>query len=416
MSIRTPLRNFVHHCDGRGVSRNRLILLLFSIFTAFSGFQLWSSFVASLDGTVNVRKSSRNHLSDIAPALKCLGYASDVVTFQHFNITIKYPKDPFDHFQEIHEKLSRWNLSHIPPHSGPQYQGPWIEDHWQQHFLSKAESLSNTNFSSVFGPYIPLLAAWTDIWVAGNYKYDDYELIKTLKEALRPTVLYITVSQNDDGFPGDNADFQQLQDAYNILVLSAGGYGHVPLPLLKQREEVLPKIPFNNRTHLVSYVGSREHSPRDMRFKMLDVVGYEHYFYGDGWRSVMQDSKFSLCPRGFGRTSYHVMETLQMGLIPIQVYLEEDIPWLPYAATILENISFATTVENLPALLTQLEQLSDNEIMRMEREIEGLISDYFTFEGVMKQIEQFMVNPEQSALVCQALPAHAGSNRKKYFS
>ena len=129
----------------------------------------------------------------------------------------------------------------------------------------------------------------------------------------------------------------------------------------------------------------------------------------------MQDSKFSLCPRGFGRTSYHVMETLQMGLIPIHVYNIEDIPWLPYANSVLKNVSFTTTVENLPALIQELDQLPDTRIDQMEQEVEGLIEEYFTFEGVMKQIEHFMVDPESSALECQPLPKHPGSRRHEHL-
>lgn len=37
------------------------------------------------------------------------------------------------------------------------------------------------------------------------------------------------------------------------------------------------------------------------------------------WREVMADSFASMCPRGFGRTAYHLMETLQQGLVPVHV-------------------------------------------------------------------------------------------------
>ena len=123
----------------------------------------------------------------------------------------------------------------------------------------------------------------------------------------------------------------------------------------------------------------------------------------------MQSSKFSLCPRGYGRTSFHVMETLQMGLIPIHVYMKEDIPWLPYANSILKNISFSITIEDLPALIQELEQMPHSTIEQMEQEIEGLIEEYFTFEAVMRQIELFMIDHTSSALECQPLPENPGT-------
>ena len=122
----------------------------------------------------------------------------------------------------------------------------------------------------------------------------------------------------------------------------------------------------------------------------------------------MEQSKFSLCPRGYGRTSYHVMETLQMGLIPIQVYLEKDQPWLPYGE-IMQNISYAVTTTELPKLIRQLAKLPNATIARMEETIETMREDYFSFQGVLQQIGKFMVNPTSSALVCQAITPDAKS-------
>ena len=78
-----------------------------------------------------------------------------------------------------------------------------------------------------------------------------------MQNLLREDVLYITVSQNADGFVGRCEEFQHLQDKFHITVLSAGGYGHVPIPLLKQQEIRRPKRrPFPLRTSVV------RHEPR----------------------------------------------------------------------------------------------------------------------------------------------------------
>ena len=39
----------------------------------------------------------------------------------------------------------------------------------------------------------------------------------------------------------------------------------------------------------------------------------------DEWHRVAGDSKVSLCPRGYGRTAFHLFEILQLGLIPVHV-------------------------------------------------------------------------------------------------
>jgi hypothetical protein len=96
--------------------------------------------------------------------------------------------------------------------------------------------------------------------MARGSKYSDPNLLKTSKEVLRTDVVYITVSQNDDGFPGNQKEYQLLQDEYNIVVLIA----RVSCSLLKQPEQVVPKIPVSNRTHLMSYVGSTTHASKDL--------------------------------------------------------------------------------------------------------------------------------------------------------
>jgi hypothetical protein len=372
----------------------------------------------------------------LQPALDCLGYGNALPQTHRYaedkddsssrsNLTIQYPSRPWDHYQDIHQKfLAQWvGRQNVPYHHAPGYQGPWIENHWQKFVQQQTKTnLDNDNFHTVFGPYIPLIPAWTDIYVQGGYQGEAGEkLAKALRQALQSNVVYITVCQNDDGFPGSNRLFQQIQQEYNIVVLSSGGYGHVAIPLLKQTERLVKKrrhkVPISQRHRLVSYVGSLQHAPHDLRARMMDVVGYDgdQYFYGKRWRRVMWDSKFSLCPRGFGRTSYHVMETLQMGLIPIQVYMDNDIPWIPYP-TLLDNLTFTTTLKDLPLLLKTLEQMPESSIETMEEEIAALRPQYFTYMGVLNQIQLFMLDRDGSAaLQCEPLPKHAGSNRRQYF-
>ncbi|KAG7351575.1 hypothetical protein IV203_010935 [Nitzschia inconspicua] len=402
----------------------------------------------------NTTKGFSSSSSFLQPALDCLGYHNNNHN-NNKNVTLlRYPMDPWDHYHEIHSQyLKAWmGRSNVPYHKAPGYKGPWMENVWQDRVQKLvATTLDNHNFHTVFGPYIPLTPAWTDIYVDGGYKTETngsgaMELVTALRDVLRPNVIYITVCQNDDGFPGNDPHFERIQRQYNILVLSSGGYGHVPIPLLKQPEYTVSKtilrramrVPVHKRRHFVSYVGSLHHAPDDMRriMMMMDTIGYDHYYYGRWkWRHMMYQSKFSLCPRGFGRTSYHVMETLQMGLIPIQVYIDDDIPWMPYSSTILSNISFTTSLSNLPILIQQLKNMSDSEIDAIEHDIRRFIPDYFTYDGVWKQILLFMIrhnddnndhnndddhnfnhyNYDNTALQCQPLPKHPGTNRPKYF-
>jgi hypothetical protein len=385
-----------------------LAVILVTMLSYFAAHH-WLDQNERLGGVVSQKSETetpRCRSVNMTHALRCLGKPVNVTT-----AAIHYPSDPYDHFMELQQALQPW--TNIKPHKAPGYQGPWIENHWQRHFGRLAGTLHNHNFCTVFGPYIPLLPAWTDIWKAGGY--DDPAFLQTLQHVLRGDVLYVTVVQNDDGFPGNHRPFERLMRRHNMVVLSAGGYGHVPIPLLKQPERPLRKPPVADRRHLVSYTGSLNHAPRDMRRDMLSVIGEQHYHHGRRWRNLMRDSKFQLCPRGFGRTSYHVMETFQMGLIPVQVYLDGDIPWMPYE-TLLRNVSFWTDLKGLPALLEHLETIGDDRIAQTERSIEELTPRYFTYAGVLHQIERFLHDPSSGALECRPLPGHPGTGRSKYFS
>jgi len=395
------------------------------------------------------RRPSRNARSGRAsalmrPALACLRRSSPGLR------NLSYPSDAWRHFDEVHAALAPW-LQSAPgfrPHGAAGYGGPWLENVWISHFQAEAHAAraARKELSAVFGPYIPILVPFTDQWVHGGprqvgqkrYRYPA-GLVESLLRVLRPNVAYITVSQNDEGLAG-RAELSMLRIP-NVLVLSAGGYGHVPLPLLKQPEPLLASDdggPLAGRPTLVSYVGSLDTTATGLRARMRNVVaasaaevGFAYAVTqglsarwsavrlpraierlvarlvgaGDSWRGVMAASKTSLCPRGFGRSSYHLAETVQMGRVPIHVY--SDTPWLPYEALYRDSIGFATDLARLPALLRALHvdrNASDAELARRERAIGRLRSSHFSFEGVMAQVSAFMLTPHRADLQCRRLP------------
>ena len=114
----------------------------------------------------------------------------------------------------------------------------------------------------------------------------------------------------------------------------------------------------------------------------------------------MRDSKFSLVPREFGRTAYHLMETLQMGLIPIYIY--SDIPWLPYIE-VYKNIGYMTTLDGLPTLVQRLKKLSMEKILEKELQIRSLYESLLTAPATLSQLQNFLMGRDND-FVCQKLP------------
>lgn len=125
-----------------------------------------------------------------------------------------FPDDAEAHFAAIQAAVQPF-LAKNPVHSYAGYDGPWIENLWIAHFQHKPLSF--------FRGLIPLFVNWIDSEIVKDLP----RLIAALRGVLRSDVAYITVSQGDAGLHEAAAHFP------NVLTLSAGGFGHVALPLVK---------------------------------------------------------------------------------------------------------------------------------------------------------------------------------------
>ena len=116
----------------------------------------------------------------------------------------------------------------VPVHSWAGYRGPWIENHFIAHFGALPQR--------AFGPLVPLFVQWTDLHVyeistpqeKRNASIPAYgRLHLEIAALLRPDVLYVAVTQDDEGL----GTLTRLRP--NVLSISAGGYGHSAIPLVK---------------------------------------------------------------------------------------------------------------------------------------------------------------------------------------
>jgi hypothetical protein len=253
----------------------------------------WQPAIADYVGTVKDGQYKNRTCSsepNLDVAMECLRKTTS-------DITLKYPDDADEHFNEIRIAMARYaqHADH-KMHSAAGYSGPWIENNWISHF-ERLYDQGNECLSNIFGPFVPIFVPWVDTYVSSRFKYPP-EMVGAIRKVLRPNVPYVTVSQNDEGIHG----ILPAIDFPNVLVLSAGGYGHVPVPLLKQPETINNGKDVANRTHFSSFVGTL----RNVRKRMHDALsskggeGFYKYYRGDNWRSVMADSRLQMVPRGFG--------------------------------------------------------------------------------------------------------------------
>lgn len=128
---------------------------------------------------------------------------------------LSFPLDAEQHFAEI--KRLTLNFTFGPIHSYANYSGPWIENRFIERFYNAP--------LYTFRGFIPIFAQWIDSQRLYRFQYD--VLRQVLKKVLRPNVLYMTVSQGAEGI------YKAARWHPNLLVFSAGGFGHVPIPLIK---------------------------------------------------------------------------------------------------------------------------------------------------------------------------------------
>lgn len=263
------------------------------------------------------------------------------------------------------------NYPTYPPYHTGLYLEDYFIDYWK----------SNNFFTE--RQFIPI--SWTSYYNNGL----DRNVLQNFLNSLSRSGKYFVVSQHDD------APSELLPP--DTLIFSAGGnvVGNnvIPIPLICSR---LKNVNINQTKDIFcSFVGSATH---DIRSKLYNMYKDKYYFSQGGWTSKISDnklehfkniasrSKFSLCPRGYGASSFRLYEVMQLNSIPVYV---SDIHYLPWADELDWNefcvLINSNQIENLENILQSIDQDKyNNMIARMNYVYEN----YFTLESICKQIEK----------------------------
>lgn len=233
--------------------------------------------------------------------------------------------------------------------------------------------------------YLPCY--WTNYYVSKGHATEDMSELQEELDALPRDKSYFTICQWDDGI------LQDLKDL-DIYVYGQGGYGDYPIPLNCIPHGSHQSSKFDIKPTLASFIGTIDdrHSVRE---EMADVFanekdcviedrrgkGFFHRF-----TKVMSESKFALCPRGYGKTSFRICEALEVGVIPVYIY---DDPWIPFPDILpFEGYGVLCHVDKLINLPEYLRELSkDEDLMKQMRE-NGKIAynRFYDYEGCRQQI------------------------------
>jgi Exostosin family/Methyltransferase domain len=229
--------------------------------------------------------------------------------------------------------------------------------------------------------YLPI--HWTSYYVNNKYGHDK-EAIKKLQDfidTLPKRDKFFTVVQYDDGILNDISGL-------DILVYSMGCNkpGYYPIPLLSQPLNSSPYDPDHLKYIEYSFIGQNTHSIRERlvkelgesEFIKLEDIGPEKY------RMILQHSKFAICPRGYGITSFRMFEAMSYGCVPLYV---SDEFWEPFNIP-FENYGIKIRPEEIKDIPKILKTI---DVPKMQKKVEEYFKKYFVysscFENIIKTLQ-----------------------------
>jgi len=234
--------------------------------------------------------------------------------------------------------------------------------------------------------YLPIF--WTNYNISRNFGSDDMSDIKIFLSNLDKNKKYFTIVQYADGI-------LQNIDELDIKIFGCGGGGLMtisdknigyPTPLVCQPN---PNINVNkNRDILCSFVGviRGRHKVREKMQQLLKGNGFlisERLTYNK-FTDIMERSIFSLCPRGYGKTSFRICESLQHQSIPIYIY---DTPWIPFKDVFdFNEIGILIHESDINKIPDIIKNKTSEDIKGYVKNGKEVYEKYFSFDGLCQQI------------------------------
>jgi hypothetical protein len=148
-----------------------------------------------------------------------------------------------------------------------------------------------------------------------------------------------------------------------------------------------------SRDLLASFIGSISVHP--LRQKMYDSFSsyddvvikqgdYRKTADAEEFERLMRRSKFALCPRGFGSTSFRFTEAMEFGCIPVYISDTFSLPFVDKVKA--EDYCILVREQELTTLYERLKNMGDEQIQELQNNIRTLYASYFSMEGCCKTI------------------------------
>lgn len=222
--------------------------------------------------------------------------------------------------------------------------------------------------------YLPIM--WTAFYCkADRDKARRQNVINSLQHfinSLDKSKKYFTIVQYDDGILNDLSGL-------DIKVFSMSGQPmDYCLPLICKPHQPLPTT---NKDIFASFIGRNTHPIRTELLKVKEpgwlitdkIVKMQEFC------SILSRSVFTLCPRGYGPTSFRIAECMQYGSIPVYIsdtFLQPcGIDFETYGVIVPYNL-----IKDLKSILLNI------DIEEKRKWLKPMYEEYFTFTGCASYI------------------------------
>lgn len=220
--------------------------------------------------------------------------------------------------------------------------------------------------------YLPIF--WTTYYCNNGWgkKPDPIKRLQLFLNSL-PKDKYFTIVQYDDGILNDLS-------VLDIKVFAMSGNRiDYPLPLICWPYD--RKLP-TEKKYFCNFVGSNTHPVRAMILRNPKLL-IDGWFISDSrhgkneYMDIMAMSTFTLCPRGYGKTSFRIQEALECGSIPVYIsdkfIIPHNIDFYHYGITLTPD-----KIDDLPNIL---KSIPGNEIAEKQKNIDFVVENYYSYEA-----------------------------------
>jgi hypothetical protein len=191
----------------------------------------------------------------------------------------------------------------------------------------------------------------------------------------------------------DDAPTEELPP--DTVIFAAGGNARKidhPIPLTcGPHTEIQDPV----RTVFCSFVGSVTHPLRERVLRalyqkpgvMIDATEWKEQVQQDRaktFKNIAQNSIFSLCPRGYGSTSYRLYESIQLGSIPVYVSDRQLLPWSDDINW--QDFCILVSPNEIDDLYERLTSMTGSQVRKMQENLSVMWEKHFSVESSCRHI------------------------------